>query len=289
MQRTDPVRTRPTSGLTARRGNGRPQSTWPRGWTKWGISSTVLESEPRRTSLVARVGAGRVRHLAAPAAHPRPHRRRARGRVRLAGGPVRRRGRRRLRLGPRCGRHEGLRRHHSRGGPGADAHRAPAAPVPVRLVFTADEEAGGPKGSAWLTENHPDLLAGLHRGDRGGGGLLAHREQPAAVPRADSGEGNRLAEADCGRHRRSRIDAQRRQRDHPPRAGSEPGRVLLLAGPDPPGAAAVPRRGWRMRSASGSPRTTPSRPWPGSGRSRGWSVRPCRTRPIPQCWPVATR
>ena len=30
---------------------------------------------------------------------------------------------------------------------------------PIRWVFTADEEAGGPLGSVWLAERHPDLIA----------------------------------------------------------------------------------------------------------------------------------
>jgi acetylornithine deacetylase/succinyl-diaminopimelate desuccinylase-like protein len=38
--------------------------------------------------------------------------------------------------------------------------RAGAAPSrPVALCFTADEEAGGRKGALWLAANHPDLLA----------------------------------------------------------------------------------------------------------------------------------
>lgn len=40
----------------------------------------------------------------------------------------------------------------------ARAGRAPRRPL--RLVFTADEEAGGTKGALWLVENRPDLLEG---------------------------------------------------------------------------------------------------------------------------------
>jgi acetylornithine deacetylase/succinyl-diaminopimelate desuccinylase-like protein len=36
--------------------------------------------------------------------------------------------------------------------------RAPRRPI--RLVFTADEEAGGGKGAIWMAENRPDLLEG---------------------------------------------------------------------------------------------------------------------------------
>ena len=39
--------------------------------------------------------------------------------------------------------------------------RAGTAPRrPLRLVFTADEEAGGPLGALWLVDHHPELLAG---------------------------------------------------------------------------------------------------------------------------------
>jgi acetylornithine deacetylase/succinyl-diaminopimelate desuccinylase-like protein len=40
----------------------------------------------------------------------------------------------------------------------ARAGRAPRRPI--RLVFTADEEAGGGKGAIWMAENRPDLLEG---------------------------------------------------------------------------------------------------------------------------------
>jgi acetylornithine deacetylase/succinyl-diaminopimelate desuccinylase-like protein len=36
--------------------------------------------------------------------------------------------------------------------------RAPRRPI--RLVFTADEEAGGAKGAVWMVENRPDLIEG---------------------------------------------------------------------------------------------------------------------------------
>lgn len=38
------------------------------------------------------------------------------------------------------------------------AGRAPRRPI--RMVFTADEEAGGTKGAVWMVENRPDLLEG---------------------------------------------------------------------------------------------------------------------------------
>ena len=43
--------------------------------------------------------------------------------------------------------------------------RADAAPRrAVRLVFTADEEAGGPLGAHWLVEHHPEMLEGCEQG-----------------------------------------------------------------------------------------------------------------------------
>jgi acetylornithine deacetylase/succinyl-diaminopimelate desuccinylase-like protein len=49
--------------------------------------------------------------------------------------------------------------------------RADAAPRrPVRLVFTADEEAGGEQGALWLVDKHPELLEGCEEaiGEVGG-------------------------------------------------------------------------------------------------------------------------
>ena len=60
---------------------------------------------------------------------------------------------------------------------------------PVRLVFTADEEAGGPKGSAWLTEHHPDLLADCTEaiGEVGGFSLTVNNRRLYLVQTAEKG------------------------------------------------------------------------------------------------------
>ncbi|PKQ22325.1 MAG: hypothetical protein CVT65_13990 [Actinobacteria bacterium HGW-Actinobacteria-5] len=60
---------------------------------------------------------------------------------------------------------------------------------PVRLVFTADEEAGGPKGSGWLTENHPDLLADCTEaiGEVGGFSLTVNDRRLYLVQTAEKG------------------------------------------------------------------------------------------------------
>lgn len=52
--------------------------------------------------------------------------------------------------------------------------RAPRRPL--RLVFTADEEAGGRKGAHWLAEHHPDLIADCSEaiGEVGGFSVTVH-------------------------------------------------------------------------------------------------------------------
>ncbi len=55
--------------------------------------------------------------------------------------------------------------------------RAGAAPRrPIRLVFTADEEAGGDLGAGWLVENHPETLEGCEEavGEVGGFSLTVN-------------------------------------------------------------------------------------------------------------------
>ena len=45
--------------------------------------------------------------------------------------------------------------------------RAGAAPRrPIRLIFTADEEAGSGLGARWLVDEHPEVGGGLPGGDR---------------------------------------------------------------------------------------------------------------------------
>ena len=120
-----------------------------------GISSNLYESEPGRTSLVARWG-GRPGRAAAAA---RPPRRRARRRRGLAGRPVRRRDPRRLRLGPRCGRHEGLRRdgcsRWSAPGPG------PARPRTGRSCSASPptRRPAATRAPSYIVEQHADEIA----------------------------------------------------------------------------------------------------------------------------------
>ncbi|MEA4945488.1 MAG: M20/M25/M40 family metallo-hydrolase [Propionicimonas sp.] len=60
---------------------------------------------------------------------------------------------------------------------------------PIRLVFTADEEAGGPLGSGWLAEHHPDLLADCPEaiGEVGGFSLTVNDRRLYLVQVAEKG------------------------------------------------------------------------------------------------------
>nr|WP_300145513.1 M20/M25/M40 family metallo-hydrolase [Propionicimonas sp.] len=60
---------------------------------------------------------------------------------------------------------------------------------PIRLVFTADEEAGGPKGSGWLAEHHPELLADCTEaiGEVGGFSLTVNDQRMYLIQTAEKG------------------------------------------------------------------------------------------------------
>ncbi|MGC3993687.1 MAG: M20/M25/M40 family metallo-hydrolase [Propionicimonas sp.] len=60
---------------------------------------------------------------------------------------------------------------------------------PIRLVFTADEEAGGPRGSGWLAEHHPDLLADCSEaiGEVGGFSLTVNEQRLYLIQTAEKG------------------------------------------------------------------------------------------------------
>lgn len=67
------------------------------------------------------------------------------------------------------------------------AGRAPRRPV--RLVYTADEEAGGPLGATWLANTHPDLIADCTEaiGEVGGFSLTVADQRLYLVQTAEKG------------------------------------------------------------------------------------------------------
>ena len=60
---------------------------------------------------------------------------------------------------------------------------------PLVLCFTADEEAGGKKGAGWLTEHHPDLVAGCTEaiGEVGGFSATVNDQRIYLVESAEKG------------------------------------------------------------------------------------------------------
>ena len=83
---------------------------------------------------------------------------------------------------------------------------------PIVLCFTADEEAGGHRGAEVLVERAPRGVRGRHRGGRRGRRLQHHGPRPPDLPDRGRREGHGLDEADRPRPRRPRVDDQRRQR-----------------------------------------------------------------------------
>ena len=60
---------------------------------------------------------------------------------------------------------------------------------PIRLVFTADEEAGGPLGSVWLARNHPYLIDDCTQavGEVGGFSLTVNGQRLYLIQTAEKG------------------------------------------------------------------------------------------------------
>jgi len=60
---------------------------------------------------------------------------------------------------------------------------------PIRLVFTADEEAGGPLGSVWLADTHPEMIADCSEavGEVGGFSLTANGQRLYLIQTAEKG------------------------------------------------------------------------------------------------------
>ncbi len=78
--------------------------------------------------------------------------------------------------------------------------RAPRRPI--RLVFTADEEAGGPLGATWLADNHPELVADCSEaiGEVGGFSLSVNDKRMYLIQTAEKGLAwlNLIAEGNAG-------------------------------------------------------------------------------------------
>lgn len=64
-----------------------------------------------------------------------------------------------------------------------------AARRPIRLVFTADEEAGGRQGSGWLAEHHPEFIADCSEaiGEVGGFSLTLNDRRLYLIQTAEKG------------------------------------------------------------------------------------------------------
>lgn len=60
---------------------------------------------------------------------------------------------------------------------------------PIRLVITADEEAGGAKGAGWLAKNHPELIADCSEaiGEVGGFSLTVNDKRLYLIQTAEKG------------------------------------------------------------------------------------------------------
>ncbi len=78
--------------------------------------------------------------------------------------------------------------------------RAPRRPI--RLIFTADEEAGGPLGATWLADHHPELIADCSEaiGEVGGFSLSVNDQRLYLIQTAEKGIAwlNLIAEGTAG-------------------------------------------------------------------------------------------
>ena len=84
-----------------------------------------------------------------------------------------------------------------------DRMRSGRAPRrPIRLVFTADEEAGGPLGATWLANHHPELIADCTEaiGEVGGFSLSVADQRLYLIQTAEKGLAwlNLIAEGSAG-------------------------------------------------------------------------------------------
>ena len=154
------ARRRPTSWPScARSVSSRRPSRATRGASASSCGIQGADREPRR------------------AVRPRPPRRRAGQRRRLAGRPVRGGGARRLHLGPRRRRHEG----HGRDDPRVRArprpHRHACRPATSSSSSSPTRRPAARKGSHFLVDQHPEVFEGVTEAisEVGGYSVTAHR------------------------------------------------------------------------------------------------------------------
>ena len=140
--------------------------------------------------------------------------------------------------------------------------RAGAAPRrPIRLIFTADEEAGSGLGARWLVDKHPEVVEGCTEaiGEVGGFSLTVHDDlRLYLIQTAEKGMAwlNLIADGRAG----SRLVPQRRQRRHRTGRGGGPDRDVRVAAQDHRRPAGLPGggvRGVRHRARPGSGRGDP--------------------------------
>ena len=167
--------------------------------------------------------------------------------------------------------------------------RAGAAPRrPIRLIFTADEEAGAGLGARWLVEEHREVVEGCQEaiGEVGGFSLTVRDDlRLYLIQTAEKGMAwlNLIADGRAGhgslRHDRTRsLSSVRRSPGSAATSGhgrfpTRNGRFWKR----------LPRRLKLILIRTGSRRL-----WRTLAASRGWSGRRCRTQPIRPCCRPAT-
>ena len=269
VQRADRGSTRPTPATTTDRGSGRRRSTSRRCSTRSGSRAEIIESEPGRSSLVARWGGADADrsdalllhgHLdVVPSApedwqvHPLS------GEVRdgyvWGRGAVDMKDFDAMLLSVVRARAAGGRR--ARPAPGALLHR----------------RRGGRRaqGGPGRRRRPPRPAGGLHRGGRRGGRLQHHDPRPSRLPGRGRREGDGLDAADRPRSRRARLDDQPGERRHLPGRRGRPDRRARVAG-----AAHAHHGGAARQRRPSSPAPRPRRRTP-----RHWSTSSAAPR---GCW-----
>ena len=288
MPGPDPDRHLELRHRTPDRGSGRPPSGWPSCSTRWASRASSSSQSRRRTSLVA--------HWEPDGVDQRACRRCSCTAISTSCRPTPTTG--------RCPRSPARCVDDCVWGRGAvdmkdfDAMvlsvvraraRAGAAPRrPIRLIFTADEEAGSGLGAHWLVDEHPEVVEGCEEaiGEVGGFSLTVRDDlRLYLIQTAEKGMAwlNLIADGRAGhgsfRNERTRSPSSARRS---PGSAATSGRTRSPTHSEP---------SWRRsprRSKSILIPTGPRRRWPGWAASPGWSGRPCPTRRTRRCCRRAT-